>query len=251
MADPENKDNTEEKPKETPEQEAESERLRKMAEELNNQGKTAEPKEEEKPKYNFDFKSKDFYERLGILKNATKEEKRRMKTVFYSFIEEQTIKNEVALGDEVGIWDVERKPIDTIVIHHTANPPGMTPTYLSALELLRLYLPTYAQNQTPEDVIQFNKPISSGHIRNGKQIFWPYHWIIRKDGKYERLLEDGEIGWHAGNWDINCKSIAIVFDNDYENGTPTDIELNAAKEIIKNGEKSAAAIIDDLKRRLY
>lgn len=164
--------------------------------------------------------------------NATEEEKDRMKTIFYSFIEEQTMKNEVALGDEIGIWDVERKPVDTIVIHHTANPPGMRPAYLSALELLRLYLPTYAQNQTPEDVIQFNKPISSGHIRNGKQIFWPYHWIIRKDGKAERLLEDEEIGWHAGNWVINCKSVAIVFDNDYENGTPSEVELAAAKEII-------------------
>jgi N-acetyl-anhydromuramyl-L-alanine amidase AmpD len=49
----------------------------------------------------------------------------------------------------------------------------------------------------------------------------------------ERLLEDNEIGWQAGNWDINCRSVAICFDGDYENSKPSDIELKAAANIIK------------------
>jgi hypothetical protein len=45
-------------------------------------------------------------------------------------------------------------------------------------------------------------------------------------------LEDGEIGWQAGNWNINCRSVAICFDGDYENGRPSDIELQAAARLI-------------------
>ena len=75
--------------------------------------------------------------------------------------------------------------------------------------------------------------VSSGHIRNGKQVFYPYQWLIRKDGSIEQLLFDNEIGWQAANWEINCKSIAIVFDNDYENSVPSDIELKSAALLIR------------------
>jgi N-acetyl-anhydromuramyl-L-alanine amidase AmpD len=76
------------------------------------------------------------------------------------------------------------------------------------------------------------EPIGSGHLRNGKQVFWPYHWIVRKDGRAERLLYDSEIGWHAGNWDINCRSVAIVLDNDYEESLPSRTELFAVASIV-------------------
>jgi N-acetyl-anhydromuramyl-L-alanine amidase AmpD len=64
-------------------------------------------------------------------------------------------------------------------------------------------------------------------------VFWPYHWFVREDGRVERLLKDHEIGWQAGDWDINCRSVAICFDGDYENSRPSDIELHAAAKIIK------------------
>jgi len=60
------------------------------------------------------------------------------------------------------------------------------------------------------------------------------HWFVRHDGTAERLLNDNEIGWQAGNWNINCRSVAICFDGDYENTRPSDIELSAAANIIKD-----------------
>lgn len=173
-----------------------------------------------------EFKKTTWYLKLYPLYQSVVDDlKDKDKTDFYSFIEQKLINGEINLGKEIGNWDSERKPVNTVIIHHTSNKPGMTPTYLSAIQLIRLYASQYALSS-------FEKPISSGHVRNGEQCFYSYHWIIRTNGKYERLLEDHEIGWHAGNWKINCKSIAIVFDNDYENGFPSGPELSAAREII-------------------
>lgn len=45
-------------------------------------------------------------------------------------------------------------------------------------------------------------------------------------------MSDSEIGWHAGNWDINCRSIAIALDNDYEKGRPSELVLRAVAALI-------------------
>ena len=118
------------------------------------------------------------------------------------------------MGGKNKDFDGDRKDIDTVIIHHTHNKPGITKERLSVMELLRLYAP-YFSNPTYEfDKVIKDKPIYSGHFRDNKQVFYPYHWIIRTDGRVERLLLDKEIGWHCGNWDINCRSVAIVFDNE-------------------------------------
>ena len=49
----------------------------------------------------------------------------------------------------------------------------------------------------------------------------------------KRLLNDDEIGWHAGNWDTNCRSIAICLDNDYSKSEPTDLVLKSMTNLIK------------------
>lgn len=59
------------------------------------------------------------------------------------------------------------------------------------------------------------------------------HDDLREIGQRGRLLRDDEIGWHAGDWDINCRSVGIVLDNDYEHGWPGVAELNAIVQIIK------------------
>lgn len=172
----------------------------------------------------FNFSDPLWYLNIGpIWEEISKDEQK--KNDFWVEGTKKLVAGEIALGNEIGVWDTDRKPIDTITIHHTGGKPGMTLDQLSVLELFRLYAPYYAQNIK-------TKPISSGHVRNNRQVFWPYHWIVRANGKYKRLLEDNEVGWQAGNWEINCKSIAIVFDNDLENGTPSDIELASAREII-------------------
>lgn len=94
--------------------------------------------------------------------------------------------------------------------------------------------------------------MQSGHFRpkspqggeaiiNGKpiggdrtEVFYPYQVWIRADGSYERLLNDDEVGWHSGNWAINCRSIAIYFDGDFRNtGTkPTVAAMKTCAKLI-------------------
>ncbi len=161
-------------------------------------------------------------------------EQEPLKIELYDFFAEQLIAGDIALDNNPPNADVERKPTDTIIIHHTSNPFGMTKERLSGMELIRLYAPEFATPKYETDKKMKGRPIYSGHFRDGRQVFWPYHWFVRRDGTTERLLNDGEIGWHAGDWDINCRSIAICFDGDFENTKPSDAELSAAANIIKD-----------------
>jgi hypothetical protein len=149
----------------------------------------------------------------------------------YDFFEEHLKIGDIYLGKTGKNWDLERKPIDTIIIHHTSNQPGISTVRLSAIELFRLYCSTYA-NAKPNDDI-FNQPIYSHHFNDGQQVFWAYHWLVKQDGTCLRLLSDNETGWQSGNWDINCRSAAIVFDNDFENSKPSIKEMETVAEIIK------------------
>ena len=156
-----------------------------------------------------------------------------VKMELYDFFELHLKNSDIALEKNPPNTDAERKPIDTIVIHHTSNPAGMSKERLSGMELMRLYAPYFYEPKSEADKSMKGRPIYSGHARDGKQVFWPYHWFVRKDGTAERLLEDNEIGWQAGNWDINCRSVAICFDGDYENSRPSDVELQAVVRLVK------------------
>ncbi|MDE2188102.1 MAG: N-acetylmuramoyl-L-alanine amidase [Patescibacteria group bacterium] len=151
----------------------------------------------------------------------------------YDFFEAELGKETIALGTTGKDFDAERKPIDTIVVHHTSLQPGLTKERLSAIDLVRLYAVEFAAPKYREDAAIKNRPIWSNHLRDGRQVFWPYHWIVRVDGNAERLLEDYEIGWQAGNWDVNCRSVAIVFDDEFEDKDPADIQLEGAAKIIR------------------
>ncbi|HEV8414601.1 MAG TPA: peptidoglycan recognition family protein [Bryobacteraceae bacterium] len=155
----------------------------------------------------------------------------RAKARLYDFFEDHLAQGGISLG-RGSSFDAERKRIDTIVLHHTSNPPGMRASRLSAIELIRLYGPYFVNPTAEVDTHLQGQPIYSGHIRHGQQVFWPYHWIVRENGQAERLLEDSEIGWHAGDWDVNCRSVGIVLDNDYEWHRPSDLELRGIARII-------------------
>ncbi len=154
------------------------------------------------------------------------------KSQLYDFFERSLETGGIALGPPRN-WDGERMKIDTVVIHHTGNPPGLRLSRLSALELIRLYAPYFAKPTYAEDQLLKGQPIYSGHVRKGKQVFWPYHWIVRRNGHAERLLYDSEIGWHAGDWDVNRRSVAIALDGDYEKSRPSLIELEGIAGIVR------------------
>lgn len=182
------------------------------------------------------------FQKLIALHDEDRQTYESLKEEIYSFFEHALIADDISLGQGGENWDKERKSIDTVVIHHTSNLPGLSETRLSAIELVRLYAPFYFSPYPEENLKIKGKPIWSNHLRNGKQVFWPYHWSVKEDGSCERLLLDEEIGWHAGNWDVNCRSVGLCFDGDFEVTRPSDLMLQAAAKLINENYPGANVI---------
>jgi hypothetical protein len=134
----------------------------------------------------------------------------------------------VALGAAGDDLDYERKPIDTLVIHHTSGAASnYTLPYLNATQLLRIYVPPYRNGES-----HAGQPIWSGHFYSGQQVFWGYHWFIFENGAYTRILPDTAIGWHSGNWDVNTRSVGICFAGNFTEQAPNTAMITAAQNII-------------------
>ncbi|PIR45166.1 MAG: hypothetical protein COV10_00620 [Candidatus Vogelbacteria bacterium CG10_big_fil_rev_8_21_14_0_10_51_16] len=161
------------------------------------------------------------------------ERQRELKDSVYEFFETEIAAGRVAFGMSGHDFDAERQPIDTAVIHHTANAPGITAERISVIHLLRLYATYYAHPYLESEQHIKGTPLYSGHFSDGKQVFYAYHWLVRQDGSTERLLEDREIGWHAGAWEVNCRSVGICLDGDYRSRRPSNIELRATARILR------------------
>jgi N-acetyl-anhydromuramyl-L-alanine amidase AmpD len=72
-------------------------------------------------------------------------------------------------------------------------------------------------------------------------VFYAYHWLVREDGSSERLLLDGETGWQAGDWNVNCRSVAIALDANLEHTSPPDAMLAEAARILREHYPDVAA----------
>jgi len=138
-------------------------------------------------------------------------------------------KDNIFLGKSGKNWDEERLPIDTIVIHHTSVPADMPMGFINALALIRLYAFVYSK----ENSEQYGQPIWSNHFYKNKPTFIAYHYLIKPDGSFKNILQENQIGWHSGDWEYNCKSIAICFFDDLKEKYPTEKAIQTAKEIIK------------------
>ena len=177
--------------------------------------------------------SSDLERLMKQAKEGGKKTSEEIKEELYQFFENHLEKNDIALSKRGPNWDEERKPIDTIVIHHTKNPPGITWQRLSAMHLVTLYATYYASPYYEEEKNIKGQAIFSNHFRNNRQVFYSYHWLVRMDGSAEKLLNDNEIGWQAGSWEMNCRSIAICLDNDFESSSPSDLVLSSIAKLIK------------------
>jgi len=177
---------------------------------------------------------KDDFARLEKL--AAKEpdytKRKQIKRQAYGLIEEAVRDGWMPLAETGENLDVERKSIDTIVIHHTKNRPGMTLDRLNAIQLLRIYGGHYANPVKPSEAHFKGQPVWSGHFHNSKQVFWGYHWFVREDGSCERLLDDTCVGWHSGNWDVNTRSIGICVDDDLSDKEPSEAVVDGIAGII-------------------
>jgi hypothetical protein len=155
------------------------------------------------------------------LAGGSKELEQFNKTV-RSFFEKALRENRVTLAKNGPSLDEQRQPVDTIVIHHTSTEPGYKLSYMNATQLLNVYAPYFSNPKDERERSLQGQPIWSNHLQSGSQVFYVYHWLLRMDGQFERLLNDEQIGWHAGNWEINKRSVAICLDNNYEKHDPTD-----------------------------
>ena len=163
---------------------------------------------------------------------STAKDRKKIKQAAYSLTEEALATDKIIVGTAGFDFDVERQPIDTILIHHTNNPAGMSLSRLNAIHLLRLYAARYYSTKYQPDLR--GQPIWSGHFKNRQQVFWGYHWLIRADGSKQRLLDDKLIAWHAGDWQINRRSLAICIDDDLSDSQPSPVVLNSVADLIND-----------------
>ncbi|KKS61087.1 MAG: hypothetical protein UV28_C0041G0001 [Candidatus Collierbacteria bacterium GW2011_GWE2_42_48] len=137
------------------------------------------------------------------------------------------------IGENGYNWDQWRLPTDCVVIHHTSSSPTISVKELNVLGL-RLYIKQYLND---EDVI--NKPLYSGHYWFGKpatkdnMCFVSYHFLIRPNGKIIQLTDTDAYLWHAGNLEVNRKSISIALAGKFINKEPTEEAMQALSGLIK------------------
>lgn len=150
---------------------------------------------------------------------------------FTHLVEELLEANEIALAKTGPNIDSERKPIDTIVVHHSATSRNedFNLTHIEALCLIRIFAPVHGNPSSPE----YQQPIWSNHFYQDHQTFIVYHYLIWPNGRIDHVLNDKQIGWQAGNWEVNCRSIAICFVGDFQKVPPSSAALNAAAQIVK------------------
>ena len=158
---------------------------------------------------------------------------KRFRHQVYELVEEMVERGTLPLAQHGPELDRERRPIDTVVIHHTTEEPDIRLSKLSAIGLVRQYAFQYLEGNVLGNRAR-GEPIWSGHFRQGKMVFFAYHWLIRADGTAERLLADSYIGWHAGNWPINTSSVGIAFSGNYEHSEPPPAQIEAATQLIRD-----------------
>jgi hypothetical protein len=158
---------------------------------------------------------------------------KRIKREAYELVERSVQLGRMPLASEGENFDRERKLIDTAVIHHTKNPAGMTLERLNAIQLLRIYGRYLTDSADAKEQRLKGQPVWSGHFYNDQQVFWGYHWLVRSDGSSEHILKDEYIGWHAGNWEVNTRSVGICIDDDLSNKEPNQAVLKSVAAIIK------------------
>lgn len=137
-------------------------------------------------------------------------------------------------------WDADRRPFNTIVIHHSATSSDTTADQIEDIQKERLYAPRYrSESKSP-----FVKglPVHSGHVVNGKERFTGYHHLVYSDGKVTTELSAlvkikdtwyiDHVGWHAGKWGVNCSSVAICLVGDFSEKEPLEAQLKATAGLV-------------------
>src|SRR5437763_11813038 len=89
----------------------------------------------------------------------------------YELVEELLESKAIPLAQKGPDLDQARRPVDTIVIHHTEEAPDMRLGKLSAIGLVRQYAHQYLRDDVLGRCVR-GEPIWSGHFRNGEMVFF-------------------------------------------------------------------------------
>lgn len=168
----------------------------------------------------------------GSMTEAKHEAKQRQLSIFEQLLVEGAVRIGDPSSDELEPWDDARATIDRAVIHHSNRANGLSLSQLNAMHLLRLYLPRYQQGDLKTSSGE-HQPIYSAHFdEDGDQVFYGYHWKVEQDGSTKQLQPDTALLWHAGDWEINKRSVAIVIDDNLTDKDPTPESLEAVATIL-------------------
>ena len=60
-----------------------------------------------------------------------------------------------------------------------------------------------------------------------------YHYIIMSDGAVHQTRNEGDIGHHAGNWEVNKTSIGICLTGNFEKHKPTREQIQSLDRLVR------------------
>jgi hypothetical protein len=127
----------------------------------------------------------------------------------------------VFMSDGSCNWDSQRVGPRILVVHHTDTDTSATPAELSRIIYQRLYRPGRRE--------------SSGHYWNINdrkvEHYVAYHELIRSSGESQKTLEDDEIGWCVGVWEMNVQAYCVAFVDDLHNHRPTPAAIARLERI--------------------
>ncbi len=173
-----------------------------------------------------------------ILRRDPADSNRTIRWAIYDCVADALDRDAIALGDTRARTDANRGDVRYIVVHHSGTLPSVSLSRLSAMGLLRLYVPSSIRRLR---ATRRADPVASSHFHRGKQVFYPYHWIIRPNGDTDQLLPDSAIGWHSGDWTVNRTSIGVCLAGDYTTTTPHLPALEALYRIA--GQYEGAQVV--------
>ena len=157
------------------------------------------------------------------------------KQLFHT-VQESLKYNRIPLAEEHESFkfDSEREPINTLIIHHTEGRPQVDLDELNTQGFLLQYTQDFLKGRPILGQSITDKPVGSGHYRNERQVFYAYHWIIKPNGEAVRLLEDKNIGWHAGNWEVNKRSMGVTLAGNFDNTPPPENQIEGLTKLIRD-----------------
>lgn len=151
------------------------------------------------------------------------------KRAFIQMVGDMLEDGKVKLGQPLENFDEGRLPVDTVVIHHSETAETANLNYINGIHLFTLYIIPAFDN--PENS-NYGKPVYSGHYdEKGNQVFYGYHYIIRPDGTYKKVLKDEHIGYHARG--VNANSVGITIIGSYDKKRPSSSAIKTVKEILE------------------